>query len=127
MNDGVHDVTWGDILAVVQNSPHGSAIHRHFEPEASQWSVDTHLLAGVFDWIRIVSWQLQAGKAEMPEPLPRPGSDAAPEDVPVDTHPGMPIGYGVIDAESLTDSDRGGRIVGESASIDDMNAWLGWG
>lgn len=74
-----------------------------------------------------MSWQLQAGKAEMPEPLPRPGVDVASEDDSVETHLGAPIGYGVIDAESLTDGDRGGRIVGESASIDDMNAWLGWG
>lgn len=43
--------------------------------EGSDWGLDSHLLAGIFDQLAAANWQ-RAGdeNAERPKPLPRPGS-----------------------------------------------------
>ena len=37
------------------------------------WSPVEHLLAGIFDVLRVLSWQIGGGKGNQPKPLERPG------------------------------------------------------
>lgn len=97
---GTPALSWRDLLVIVEQLPPGSALHRSMDPEGSLWTVETHLLAGIFDVLAIANWQ-RAGGAERdrPTPLPRPG---LPEDPGTETWTGKPV------------------------SIEEMNEKLGW-
>ncbi|MEU3599894.1 hypothetical protein ABZ714_14380 [Streptomyces sp. NPDC006798] len=93
------DFTWGDLLAIVRQSPRSSAFYRATNPdEASGWGLQEHLLAWVADLIAVSNWQRGQGKKkDYPKPIPRPGVE--------------------------TPDKKFGQ---EAIPMDDMKAWLGW-
>lgn len=63
---------------IAKCSPPDSAIAQAVDPE--QWTLQEHLLAGIFDVLWILAWQNtedgQNGR-NVPKPLPRPGVESA--------------------------------------------------
>lgn len=99
---GTDHLTWGDLLAIVRQSPHGSALHRAIHGEDSRWDLQSHLLAVVADLLAAANWQRGGdAQAKKPTPIPRPGATQAP-------------------AEGETIAR------GKPVSIEQMNALLGW-
>lgn len=81
---GSDRLTWRDLRAIVNQSialerPE-SAIFRAVGGETVDWPLDTHLLAGIYEYARWLVWsQTEAARqpgAKPPEPLPRPGETA---------------------------------------------------
>jgi hypothetical protein len=71
---GSNRLTWNDVRAVVKHSPPGGALHRAIDPDGSGWTVDSYLLAALFDATNAANWQRAGDKSKArPEPLPRPG------------------------------------------------------
>jgi len=97
-NVGTDDFTWGDLLAIVRQSPRSSALFRAMHPEEAEWGLAEQLLAYNADLLSVGNWQrAQGAKKDYPKPIPRPGVEA----------PEKKYGKGAI-------------------SIEDMQSWLGW-
>lgn len=93
---------WGDLLAIVRQSPRGSALSRAINGEEDTWGVLEHLTAGLIDLLALGNWQRGGDEsAKRPDPLPRPG----------------------VNKRSL-DGQQIAR--GKPVSIEDMNKKLGW-
>jgi hypothetical protein len=74
---GTEWLTWGDLLAIVRQSPRGSALSRAINGESDIWGLPEHLLAGIADLIALGNWQRGGDeKAKRPDMIPRPGLDA---------------------------------------------------
>jgi hypothetical protein len=56
---------------LVARLPVESETRHEIDPNAG-WSRVEHLLAGIFDVLRVMSWQM-GGKGKSPQPLERPG------------------------------------------------------
>ncbi|MFH5879756.1 hypothetical protein [Arthrobacter sp. NA-172] len=99
---GTERLAWGDLLAIVRQSPRGSALSRAMNGEADMWGLSEHLLAAAVDVLAAGNWQ-RAGdeRAKRPELLPRPG-----------------VNKRGLDGEQIA----GGKAV----SIEEMNKKLGW-
>jgi hypothetical protein len=96
-NVGSEDFTWGDLLAIVRQSPRSSALYRSTNPEEAAWGLQEHLLATIADYTAIGIWQRgQGSKKDRPKPIPRPGVE--------------------------TDQKWGKDAI----PVDEMAAWLGW-
>lgn len=96
-NVGSEDFTWGDLLAIVRQSPRSSALYRAMNPEESEWGLLEQLLAYNADLTAVANWQRGQGKKkDYPKPIPRPGIE----------------------------TDK--RFGKDAMSIDEMAAWLGW-
>lgn len=97
-NVGTEDFTWGDLLAIVQQSPRSSALFRAMHPEEAEWGMQEQLLALVADYLAAGNWQRgQGSKKNYPKPIPRPG---------------------------VTSPDK--KFGQEAVSMEEMKAWLGW-
>ena len=96
-NVGTEDFTWGDLLAIVRQSPRSSALYRAMNPDEAEWGLTEQLLAVVADYTAVGNWQRGQGKQkDYPKPIPRPGV-------------------------------QGDKRYGKQAvSIDEMAEWLGW-
>ena len=71
---GSERLTWADLWAIVRHSPASSALARSIDPEAALWGQSEHLLAAIFDALRVANWQRgEARRSDYPKPLPRPG------------------------------------------------------
>lgn len=93
---------WGDLLAIVRQSPRGSAISRAKNGEEDTWGVLEHLIAGVIDLLAVGNWQRGGDEhAKRPDPLPRPGVDKR-----------------TVGGEQIAR--------GKAVSIEEMNKKLGW-
>ncbi|MFK0057999.1 hypothetical protein ACIQTN_02020 [Streptomyces werraensis] len=96
-NVGTDDFTWGDLLAIVRQSPRSSALYRAMHPEEAEWGMQEQLLAYCADLLAAGNWQRGQGKAkDYPKPIPRPGIE----------------------------TDK--RFGKDAISIDEMADWLGW-
>lgn len=96
-NVGTDDFTWGDLLAIVRQSPRSSALYRDMNPEEAEWGMQEQLLAYCADLLAAGNWQRGQGKAkDYPKPIPRPGIE----------------------------TDK--RFGKDAISIDEMADWLGW-
>lgn len=68
--------TWGDLLALIQHRPRGSALSRALDPRA-EWSVTDYLLANAADALAWLVWAKTKDGSKnrnRPKPIPRPGS-----------------------------------------------------
>lgn len=71
---GTPEFTWGELLAIVQNSPRFSAFYRAQHPDEWMWTEQEHLLAAIADSLAIANWQRGNGKrSDYPRPIKRPG------------------------------------------------------
>lgn len=71
---GTQSFSWGELLAIVQNSPRNSALYRAQNPDEWMWDETNHLLAAIADGINIANWQRGEGKKNtFPKPINRPG------------------------------------------------------
>jgi hypothetical protein len=77
---------------LVARLPADSETGRAHLGEAASWSRTDHLLAGVFDALRVLIWQNEnSGRktpSRRPDPLPRPGTEPAE---PAGTRIGSPL------------------------------------
>lgn len=74
---GTQAFSWGELLAIVQNSPRISAFYRAQNPADWMWDETTQLLANIDHALRIANWQRSEGKeADFPEPIKRPGEES---------------------------------------------------
>ena len=96
-------LTYGDLMVVVKQSPRESAIARSVDPDASQWGVGEHLLAGAADSLAWLVWAKSEDaekRRNRPKPIPRPG---------------------------LVDPDQEQRTIGaEPVSLDELDDFLQW-
>lgn len=96
-NVGTDDFTWGDLLAIVQQSPRSSALFRAQYPDEAVWGHQEQLLALIADYLAAGNWQRGHGKKnDYPKPIPRPG----------------------------VEQDK--KFGNEAMPIDEMASWLGW-
>lgn len=96
-NVGTDDFTWGDLLAIVQQSPRSSALGRALHPDESVWGMQEQLLALIADYISVGNWQRSQGKKkDYPKPIPRPG----------------------------VEQDK--KFGADALPMDEMASWLGW-
>lgn len=96
-NVGTEDFTWGDLLAIVRQSPRSSALFRSQHPDEAVWGHQEQLLALIADTLAAANWQRAQGKKkDYPKPIPRPG----------------------------VEQDK--KFGNEAVSIDEMSSWLGW-
>ncbi|MFE9497264.1 hypothetical protein [Streptomyces collinus] len=96
-NVGSEDFSWGDLLAIVRQSPRSSALFRAQHPEEAVWGHQEQLLALIADTLAAANWQRAQGKKkDYPKPIPRPG----------------------------VEGDK--KFGNEAVSIDEMASWLGW-
>lgn len=109
LEDGTDRLSWRDLLAVVAESPEGSAVGRWREP----WCTQTHLLAGILDALNGANWQ-RSGKGQAPKPIPRPGQETRTK------------AAGPGDIDDIPDLNESGVYRGEPTPIDDLADWLGW-
>lgn len=69
-------LTYGDLMAIIRQSPVDSAISRAVDPEQSAWGLTEQLLALVADYAANQLWMgtedAQKGR-NRPKPIPRPG------------------------------------------------------
>lgn len=71
---GTQKFTWGELLAIVQHSPHISALNRAMNPDEWMWDTTNHLLADIDDQLHVANWQRGSGKKkDFPKPIKRPG------------------------------------------------------
>jgi hypothetical protein len=67
---------------LVAHLPPESETGRAYNGEAAEWSRTDHLLASVFDAMRVLIWQNEnmgrKSPTQRPRPLPRPGLDETP-------------------------------------------------
>ena len=97
---GTDDLSWRDLLVIVQHTERGSALQASMHPEASPWGLREHLLAVIADGVTAGNWmQSKDGQKNRnrPKPIPRPGVE--PDDK---------------------------RFGGKAESIDTIREWLGW-
>lgn len=70
------DLTYGDMLVIIQHAPRSSAIARAVDPERAEWSLSDYLLAQIADANAWLVWS-KSKDAERnrnrPKPIPRPG------------------------------------------------------
>jgi hypothetical protein len=64
-------LTWRELRVLIARLPVESETRTEIDPNAG-WSPVEHLLAGIFDVLRVLSWQM-GGKGKPPKPLERPG------------------------------------------------------
>lgn len=96
-NIGTEDFTWGDLLAIVRQSPRSSALFRAQYPDESVWGHQEQLLALIADNLAAANWQRAQGKKQdYPKPIPRPGVE------------------------------QDNKFGSEALTIDEMASWLGW-
>ncbi|GAB3946726.1 hypothetical protein [Corynebacterium tapiri] len=116
--DGTDRLNWRDLLVIVRQCGHDSALVRHSMGDAASWSVDTHILAGLLDGVNGLLWQGSGGKGGKPKPMQRPtmGKTAqAPEGKPAPVPEGDPF-----------KDDESGVFRGEMTPLGELNEWLGW-
>ncbi|MET7741978.1 hypothetical protein [Streptomyces sp. NPDC005385] len=95
---GTEDFTWGDLLAIVRQSPRSSALFRSLYPDEAVWAHQEQLLATIADALHVGNWQRgQGNKKDYPKPIPRPG--VKPE------------------------SEKFGK---DAVTLDEISSWLGW-
>lgn len=93
---GTPRLTWRRLGVLIDRLPPESAVYRTVAgDEASMWTPDRHLLAGVIDRLGVVSYLLGGTLVSMgavkenpipaPEPLERPGVEKAAPKKPEDT------------------------------------------
>lgn len=114
MGDCTGRVTWRDLWVMLRHAEPDSALGRELSGRTADWTVSEHILAGVLDGIRAISWQIGGG--DKPQPLERPNSQTtnngdAPQNAPV----GDPF-----------KGDESGVFKGEMTPITELNEWLGW-
>jgi len=114
VGDRTGRVTWRDLWVMLRHADPDSTLGREMSGRTTDWTVSEHILAGVLDGIRAISWQIGGG--ERPKPLERPNQQvtvrgelehAAPE--------GDPFKW-----------DESGVFQGEMTPIAELNEWLGW-
>jgi hypothetical protein len=71
----VRDLTLAELVSWIRNPARDSAHARQLLAEGFEWTLETHLLAGIHDRLAEANWQRQ-GKGPRPTPLPRPGVKA---------------------------------------------------
>lgn len=69
---GTPALTWRRLGVLIRGLPLGSRTLTAVNPSA-EWTIDTHLLAGILDTVQGANWQ-RSGKGRRPEPWPRPGA-----------------------------------------------------
>lgn len=108
LGDGTDRLDWQDVFAVVD--------HMY-----SRWSTTEHLLAGVFESIMLLRWELGGRQGPCPKPLPRPGdtsrdtAKSEPVEVEEPVSEGPPLGE--------TDS---GVFTGEVMPASEIVDMMGW-
>lgn len=118
MCDGTDRLDWEDLLLFVEHPAIGSNVDMMGKDPV--WTLQNELLAGVFDGLRNISWQL-SGKGPRPEPIDRPSVRAIAEDKTMET-PGGNTGP-VVD---IADADSSGRFDVEPAPANEIAHMLGW-
>lgn len=85
--DGTDRLSYRDVIVVVRESGHDSAIGRYVLGDAHGWQASEELLAGLLDAVNGLLWQGGGGKGAKPKPIPRPsvsrdvGADSGPQSV----------------------------------------------
>lgn len=96
------DLTYGDMLVIIQQAPRESAIARAVDPERAEWSLSDYLLAMIADANTWLVWsKSQDGQKNRnrPKPIPRPGME----------------------------EDKDTRVFGsDPIPIDELDDFLGW-
>lgn len=84
----VRRLTFRQVFNYVKHLPNDSALRREISGPIAQWSQSEHLLAGVIDEIRMLTWTLKQiqteDKIEFPNLLRRPGDPDPDLDPEVD-------------------------------------------
>jgi len=70
--------TWGDLLALVQNRRHDSALSRALDPDWQWRALEPNLLAFMSDRLAWLQWSKTKDASakpprNVPKPMPRPG------------------------------------------------------
>ncbi len=61
---------------LIENLPDDSATGRALSgATGAEWTTTDHLLAGIYDTLRVANWQRGGGKGRRPKPIPRPGDN----------------------------------------------------
>ena len=65
---------WGRLVRLLRQLPADAALWRSLDAERATWTLDRHLLAGIFDLLALANWQRGGAKRkDRPKPFPRPG------------------------------------------------------
>ena len=78
------DLTYGDMLVIIQQAPRESAIAKAVDPERAEWSLTDHLLAMIADANTWLVWSKSKDgqkNRNRPKPIPRPGLEDDSSDV----------------------------------------------
>lgn len=70
---GTERLSWAELDAFIRWLPAASATVRSVNPD-SEWTLEAHLLASIFDANQALIWQNGGGKGKRPQPLSRPGT-----------------------------------------------------
>lgn len=84
---GTQSFSWGELLAIVQNSPRNSAFYRAQNPKDWMWTETEHLLAAAVDALNLALYQNGGGKGPQPKPIKRPGIDDGQTKHAADAYP----------------------------------------
>lgn len=109
MCDGTDRLNWRDLQVLVATAGRESRLFQALEPELSEWTTDTDLLAAILHTLQGANWQRAGGRGRKPKPIERPQS--AQEAVET--------------VEQVADGESG-KWTTEPLPSDQMAEWLGW-
>lgn len=67
-------LSWRRLGVLLRQLPHDSRTHTALRDDQPHWSVEAHLMAGMFDVLQWANYQ-RAGKGRKPRPIERPGDE----------------------------------------------------
>lgn len=118
IGDGTDRMSWRDLIALVHHPLPDSSLSIQVTGGDSQWGLQEHLQALIFDAVQGIIWQNGGGKGAKPKPFPRPeDTTTAPAHSPEAAE--GPQGNPFSDDES-------GVFRGEPTPLNELNEWLGW-
>lgn len=118
VGDGTDRLSWRDLIVLTRHPKPDTSLAEQVTGGESQWGLQEHLQASLFDAVQAIIWQNSGGKGPRPKPLSRPGQDgyAQPHSPQLAEGPqGNPF-----------NADESGVFRGEAIPIDELNEWLGW-
>lgn len=114
VGDKTGRVTWRDLWVMVSHANAESTLGQELSGTRGDWTGTEHLLAGVLDTLRAISWQLGGGKKPKPLERPKTGQQHTPSQEHT-TPEGDPF-----------KTNESGVFRGEPTPIAELNEWLGW-
>lgn len=118
VGDGTDRLSWRDLIVLTRHPKTDSSLSEQVTGGESQWGLQEHLQASLFDAVQAIIWQNSGGKGPRPKPLPRPGQSEHSDSRSPQLSEG-PQG-------NPFNADESGVFRGESMPIDELNEWLGW-